>query len=114
MIQQKTLGEGEEVKFITCDNKKLYDIELSRAAEKISTELDGETVILDIASGIYSGLDPVGTTIWNILETPVRFGDVVAEIVGAYDVSEEQCSDDLIEFLNSMLENGLVEIRSSE
>ena len=36
---------------------------IRRAKDAISTELDGETVILNIDTGIYSGLDQVGTTI---------------------------------------------------
>lgn len=102
--------KGKDVEVISRDTKNLYDIVISRAEDKISTELDGETVILDISSGVYSGLDQVGTTIWNALEKPVRFGEVVGEILDAYDVDEEQCENDLIEFLNSLSENGLISI----
>lgn len=96
------------MKDLSRDNEKLYDLVVCRAEDKISTELDGETVILDIASGIYSGLDQVGTTIWNMVEKPVRFGEIVQEIRTIYDVSEEQCTDDLIEFLNALITNKLL------
>lgn len=87
---------------------------IRRAEDKISTELDEETVILDIASGIYSGLDPVGTTIWNLLEKPVAFIEIVQNILNTYDVSEEQCIVDLIDLLNSLSENELIVVRDAE
>lgn len=58
-------------KLFSRDNKKTTAQVVCRADDKISTELDGETVILDLATGTYSGLDLVGTTIWNLLEKPV-------------------------------------------
>ena len=99
------------MKTISSDSENLDDIVIVRGEDKISTELDGETVILDIGSGVYSGLDQVGTTIWNALEKPARFGDVVQKILAVYDVDQVQCERDLIEFLNSLSENRLISYR---
>lgn len=95
------------------DNENLAKLVICRAKDKISTELDGETVILDIASGVYSGLDPVGTTIWNLLEKSVSFTAIVKEIVGTYDVSEDQCISDLCDFLTNLFENGLIVVKNA-
>jgi hypothetical protein len=99
---------------ISRDNENLFELVLCRKEGKISTELDGETVILDLVSGMYSGLDQVGTAIWNLLEKPVFFKVIVTEIVDAYDVTEEQCIADLLEFLNSLFENGLIVVQQNE
>ena len=99
------------MKTISRDSENLDDIVIVRGEDNISTELDGETVILDIGSGVYSGLDQVGTTIWNSLEKPVRFGEVVQKILAVYDVDQAQCESDLIEFLNSLSENKLISYR---
>lgn len=96
------------------DNINLLKVVVCRAKDKISTELDGETVILDLASGVYSGLDQVGTTIWNLLEHPVSIGNIVTNIVNTYDVSEKKSLSDLIVFLNSLAENGLIVIQDAE
>ena len=108
---ERICSRGKNVKTISRDSENLDDIVIVRGEDNISTELDGETVILDIGSGVYSGLDQVGTTIWNALENPVRFGDVVQQILAVYDVDQEQCEKDLIEFLNSLSENKLISYR---
>lgn len=101
-------------KLFSLDNPHLRALLLRRADDKLSTELDGETVILDIASGIYSGLDPVGTTIWNLLADKVTFQAIVTEILSTYDVEEEQCTADLCEFLSSLAESGLIVAENAE
>lgn len=95
----------------TINVQDVYNLKFLKSSEKLSTELDGETVILDISSGMYSGLDPVGTTIWNILEKEVTFSQIVEEILDNYDVSEEQCINDLIDFLNDLEKNGLIVVQ---
>jgi hypothetical protein len=91
-------------------NKKLGQLRLSRSTSQVSTELDGETVILNITAGVYSGLDPVGTAIWNILEKPVTFSQIVEEILTRYDVTEDQCIDDMLLFLKDLADNQLIAI----
>lgn len=91
-------------------NKKLEQLRFSRSTSQVSTELDGETVILDIATSIYSGLDPVGTAIWNILEKPVTFSQLVGAILSRYDVTEDQCIDDVLLFLKDLADNQLIAI----
>lgn len=81
---------------------------ISRAADAISTELDGETVILNIGTGIYSGLDRVGTTIWNALEKPASFVSLTALVMDHYEVSQERCIADLRAFLDDLLHNSLI------
>lgn len=94
------------------NNKKVFHLIVSRKKESISTELDGETVILDIASGIYSGLDPVGTFIWNLLENPLSVMSLRDAILSQYDVSEEQCNADLLSFLKDLMDNGLIAVKN--
>lgn len=81
---------------------------ICRAKEAISTELDGETVILHIGTGIYSGLDRVGTTIWNGLKQPASFLSLKQKLLEEYEVSEQQCITDLCSFLNDLLNNQLI------
>ncbi len=92
----------------TLDNQKMFELVLSRAKDSISTELDGETVILDIASGIYSGLDSMGTFIWDQLEHPVSVATLRDAILEKYDVTEEKCVADLLVFLKDLADNALI------
>lgn len=87
---------------------------IRRAKDAISTELDGETVILNIETGIYSGLDQVGTTIWNTLAEPATFVNLKKRIMADYEVSEQRCSDDLSVFLDELLKNRLITLDDGE
>lgn len=93
-------------------NDKLFELILRRAQESICTELDGETVILDMVSGMYIGLDSLGTFIWKQLERPVALAVLRDAILETYDVSEAQCVPDLLSFLTDLADNGLIAIDS--
>ncbi len=88
--------------FFTLENKELDELILCRAEDTVSTELEGETVILDPQSGVYSRLDEVGTTVWNLLEQPKSFRDLYLEIMAEYAVEEEVCRRDLLAFLKDL------------
>lgn len=92
----------------------LHGLLVRKAEDKISTELDGETVILDMSSGVYRGLDQVGTTIWNMLEEPVSIHEMKEAILAQYDVGEQQCLIDLLEFLKKLAEDKLIVYSDAE
>ncbi|MFH2124034.1 MAG: PqqD family peptide modification chaperone [Pseudomonadota bacterium] len=96
----------------TLENKELDQLVLIRGEDKISTGLEGETVILDLASGVYSGLDEVGTTIWNLLEQPMSFRDLCQELMAEYAVEEEECRSDLLSFLKDLADNQLITVKN--
>jgi len=95
-------------------DEKLRELIVSRTENAISTEMYDETVILDISSGIYSGLDPVGTTIWTTLERPISFDAIVKVILSTYDVAEEECIRDLVEFLKRLAEINLIVVHDAQ
>lgn len=82
--------------------------------ENVYCELEGEAVILDLHDGIYYGLDPVGTSIWEKLQKQaMTFGALVDALTDEYDVERAQCSQDLTELLTAMRGRGLVELKES-
>lgn len=101
-----------EVQLVSLDAKELEQSLFKRAAGSISTVLDGETVILDVESGIYSGLNEVGTVVWDLLENQVSIADLREAILRDFDVSPEECSENLLSFLQELADNKLIEVRS--
>jgi hypothetical protein len=95
------------------EERDIYSLTFSRSPGAISTDIDNETVILDISAGLYSNLDHVGTTIWNILEKPSTFHQILDQVAGQYDVSRGECNRDLIAFLKELYENNLLTFQSS-
>jgi len=86
------------------------DSRLSRVQNMLSTELDQETVLMSIDAGAYYGLGGSAQTIWNILEVPVTFSDLVDRLVKEYRVSPETCAADLERFLVKMEREGLLRV----
>ena len=80
--------------------------------EAVSCELAGESVILDMASGRYFALDPVGTRIWSLLQAAPCTSDSICErLMAEYDVSAEDCRRDVAALLSRMAESGLVQFQ---
>jgi hypothetical protein len=78
----------------------------------LSHLLQNELVLLNLGTGVYCGLDPVGTRIWQLLQTrPARpLQQIVDALVEEYDVDEERCIRDLFVLIARLEENKLIEI----
>jgi hypothetical protein len=79
-------------------------------ADQVSCDLDGEAAILNLKSGAYYGLDPVGAFIWSQLATPLPVSAIAASILERYEVSQERCQRELLALLGQLDERGLLEI----
>lgn len=78
---------------------------------QISSNLAGETVILNLDSSVYYGLDAVGTRIWSLLQARHTVGEIRDALVAEYQVEPERAQADLIALLERLREAGLVEIK---
>ncbi|MGA8089165.1 MAG: PqqD family peptide modification chaperone [Terracidiphilus sp.] len=83
---------------------------LSRHEDLFSTELDQEIALMSIDAGAYYGLKGPARSIWEILETPVSFSQLVARLVEEYQVSPEDCATDVQEFLREMEREHLLRV----
>lgn len=77
----------------------------------VSTDMDGETVLMSIEHGSYFGIGGTGSLIWERLEQPQTEDALVEAVRVAYDVSEEDCRRDVAAFLATLIENGLAEAK---
>lgn len=74
----------------------------------VTREVGDETMLLDLASGTYFGLDAVGGRFWQLLEegkSPVEARDALLE---EYEVGADQLERDLENLLAELSANGLV------
>ncbi len=56
------------------------------ANEQLSSNMGGETVILNLADSTYYGLDPVGTRVWDLVQEPKTVREVVDTLLQEYEV----------------------------
>lgn len=71
-------------------------------------DLHGEGVLLNLKTGVYLGLDPVGSRVWRILEDHHVLSDIVNTMVSEYDVDRQRCADDLLALMSDLEQHGLV------
>lgn len=76
----------------------------------LSRNLQGEEVILNLNTGVYFGLDPVGARIWHLIQQHESTQKVLDALLEEYDVSHAQCAQDLFSLVVQMREKGLVEV----
>ena len=81
-------------------------IELS--SDVVSREVGSETMLLNLASGTYFGLDPVGARFWQLLEEGKSASEARDALLQQYDVAPEQLDRDLEKLLADLAEHGLV------
>ena len=76
----------------------------------VSRNLQGQIVLLNLKTDLYCGLDHVGAKIWHLLNKHKSLKDILNELVKEYDVSEAQCTEDLLNFVGMLKEKDLIEI----
>jgi len=73
-------------------------------------DIQGEAVLLDLHSGTYYGLNPLGTRIWQLLAQHKTLSAIAAVIRNEYDVAERQCTADLLELVGDLAQRGLIDL----
>jgi hypothetical protein len=72
--------------------------------------LQSESVILNLNSERYFGLDEVGTRFFALLNSSESVQHAYDALLKEFEVGPEVLRRDLIEFLNTLDEKGLVEV----
>lgn len=83
---------------------------ISQATSLVAAEMDGEIVMLSIDNGKYYGMDAVGSKIWNLVNEPLSFSDLIGILINEYDVGVEQCKNDILNFLQYLDKENLINI----
>ena len=74
----------------------------------MSRVVGDETVILDLETGTYFGLDPVGARMWALMSQGKSLSDVVETLLTEFDVTRETVRQDLIQLVATLKEHKLL------
>lgn len=91
-----------------CETAKFFDSKIEVSPEVISQEISGETVILDLKSESYFGLDQTGTRIWELLQEKKVPAEILQVMESEYEVDPETLKIDLLEHLQLLEKAGLI------
>ena len=86
------------------------DLKVTISPEVLFQEVSGETVLLDLSSENYFGLDKIGTRIWELLNGGASVGEVVDALLEEYDTDRKTLESDLAELLEKLAEAGLISL----
>jgi coenzyme PQQ synthesis protein D (PqqD) len=80
------------------------------SADVIFRDLEGDAVLLDLASGRYFGLNPVGTRMWTLLAAGATVDAAIAALAAEFDAEAGQISRDVEALLTEMATRVLVTV----
>jgi hypothetical protein len=80
----------------------------SISSNVLSNEVGDETVILDLASGTYFGLDPVGARLWRLIQDGKTVAEVCDVLVEEFDVSRSRVEQDALALAQDLVDKKLI------
>lgn len=81
---------------------------VSQTQDHVSTELDGETVLMCIKQGHYYGMDKILSRVWAIIEKPIKVSVLCDQLVREYEVARDKCEEEILDVLNKLLNEKLL------
>ena len=72
--------------------------------------LEDEAVLLNLKTGTYFGLDPVGTRVWQLIVEHGALADVLEAMLREYEVDPGVVERDLLALVGRLCAKGLVEV----
>lgn len=81
-----------------------------RTKEVLAAEVGNEVVLMSIEKGVYFGLNPVGARVWSLLGEPLPVHEMCGQIVEEFEVTLEQCQEEVLQLLKDMRDQGLIRI----
>lgn len=75
---------------------------ITRAPNLMSTQIDDEIVILNMATDNYIALDVIGLRIWELLEAPCTLDEICKQLEQEFSGDPEQIRADVLAFLDEL------------
>lgn len=73
------------------------------------TDLAGEKVMIDFATGKYFMIRGTGNDIWNLIQNDITVDEIIRSLLAEYDVSEAECEESVLAFLDKLKSYGFIE-----
>ena len=76
--------------------------------------LDQESVLLNLNTERYFGLDSVGTRMWQLVTSAPTIEPAYCQLIEEFDADPERLRSDLSDLLNHLVENGLIAMQPAD
>ena len=104
---------GDDLEQPSQDEKGLkvpFTMRVSAPKHVLVRQIEGESVLLNLRTERYFGLDEIGSRMWASLTTADSIQASYEALLGEYEVDAEQLRCNLEELIEKLVENGLVEV----
>jgi hypothetical protein len=84
---------------------------LLQSKDQLSCDLGGEAALLNLKTGLYYCLNPMGARIWKLIQQPKTLQEIRDTLVNEYEVEPARCESDLFALIKQLEVEGLIEIK---
>ena len=91
-----------------------FDRKLMIAQDTLINVIEGESVLLNLKSESYFGLDPIGTRMWTLLANSDSIQSAFETLLGEYDVDADKLRLDMQDLIEKLIANGLMEVAAGQ
>lgn len=84
--------------------------EVSQGKGNIVSDMGEEKVMLSVNKGKYYNLGEIGGEIWDIIQEPIEVKQIISKLMFIYEVDQCECEEQVILFLNMLLNEDLIEV----
>jgi hypothetical protein len=74
-------------------------------------EMGNETVLMDMNTGDYLGLNSVGSSIWKIVAAPTKVTNICEQLKEEYDIDDKTCQEETLKYLEMLNTENMLEIQ---
>ncbi len=76
--------------------------------------LDRESVLLNLETERYFGLDETGTRMWQLVTTTPNIDTAYQELLAEFDVEPEMLRSNFKDLLSRLVQNGLLQVQPAD
>ncbi len=87
------------------DLTQRFDLDNKDVAAKV---MDGEAVIINLASGVYYSMDKVGAFLWELIQSGYSLGQCIDAVISRYNADHGQVQADTQRLVRELIEEGLI------
>lgn len=88
----------------------MEDILVTRAAELIETEIDGELVALDVERGTCFGFNVTAWRVWALIAPSATLSRIIGVLRNEFAIDEPTCRREVDTLLDRFVAEGLVTV----
>jgi Coenzyme PQQ synthesis protein D (PqqD) len=76
----------------------------------VSSQIDGEIVMMSVNNEQYYGLDAVGSRIWELIAQPRSVFEVCETLLSEFQVDRDTCQRDVLKFVEHLYAEKIIRI----